>query len=77
MPSYTEFIKLLMSNNIEMYDYQKRIAYYKLNNLLLEQKGGGYSNGEKLKNLNKFQLENIIISLNQNRFDLVRYLLDL
>ena len=58
--NYTEYLELLKKNNIELFDYDKRISYhnikkFKLNN---NQTGGGV--GNYLKNKSQFEFKNII-----------------
>jgi hypothetical protein len=69
MISYLNFIKLLDTLNIQLYDFQKRISYYRLNNLKLDnlnQVGGSINKNELLYKLGKVQLEKIILNLLNN-----------
>ena len=67
MISYADYIKRLDKLEILLYDYQKRISYFRLVNLKSEKNNqvGGDKNGNILDSskLNKYQLETIILKL--------------
>lgn len=78
MISYLDYIEVLDKLDIKLYDFQKRISYFRLLNLKSEknnQIGGKEKNNivssNELNNsfdniiykINKFQLENIILKL--------------
>lgn len=66
MISYSNYINLLNDKRINIFDHQKRLSHYKLNNIQTNniiQKGGGVIDLYKLKD---FQLEKIIFKLLDN-----------
>jgi len=75
MINYLDYIKLLDLKDIQLYDFQKRISYYRLNNLKLDnlnQVGGSVDKNELLYKLGKVQLENIILKLLNNNIESVK-----
>ena len=75
MIHYLDYIKLLDSEDIQLYDFQKRISYYRLNNLKLDnlnQFGGSINKNELLYKLGKAQLENMILKLLNNDINSVK-----
>jgi len=83
MISYQEYLNLLKDKNIELYDFQKRISYFRLKSLLdssnsLDQIGGGsdltYQN--KFISLEKHNLEKVITLLNYKNFEMVKTILN-
>jgi hypothetical protein len=83
MISYQDYLNLLKEKNIELYDFQKRISYFRLQNLLessnsSDQIGGGsnfiYQN--KLLSLEKHNLEKVITLLNYKNFEMVKTILN-
>ena len=65
--NYKEYIDLLNKNNIKLFDYEKRISFYNLNNYKFNynQTGGGV----KLNNKTKNEIKNIIdISLSSQPY---------
>jgi hypothetical protein len=89
MISYLDYIKRLDELEIKLYDFQKRISYFRLLNLKFEknnQIGGNINNlySSKLNNssdsiiykIDKFQLENIILKLLAKEYDTANMLCD-
>ena len=91
MISYLDYIKRLDELEIKLYDFQKRISYFRLLNLKSEknnQIGGKEKNNivssNELNNssdniiykINKFQLENIILTLLAKKYDTANILCD-
>ena len=64
MISYLEYIKLLEEKNMQLYDYQKRISYYKLKQH--NQKGGKTIDIRKIKYLEPHNIEKVLIHLLSN-----------
>jgi hypothetical protein len=54
--NYNEYLVLLNKNNIKLFDYEKRISYYNIQNykLTTNQKGGG------INNKSEFYIKNIV-----------------
>jgi hypothetical protein len=79
MISYQNYINLLKEKNVLLYDFQKRISYSRLNNLL-EQKGGDFNNqngnSNKLISLEKHNLEKVITFLNYKNYDMAKTILE-
>jgi hypothetical protein len=67
---YTEYLKILNDNNIQLFDHEKRISFYNINYYKFknEQTGGGY-----LKNNKNFKII-IDISLSSNPQNLLNLL---
>jgi len=87
MISYQDYLNLLEDKNIVLYDFQKRISYYRFQNLvessnLMEQKGGAINNiqrideSNKLLSLEKHNLEKVITLLNYKNFEMAKKILD-
>jgi hypothetical protein len=86
MISYKDYLNLLRDKNILLYDFQKRISYYRFQNLLessnqIEQKGGGNNNinsnnSNKILSLEKHNLEKLITLLNYKDFEMAKKILD-
>ena len=91
MISYLDYIKRLDELEIKLYDFQKRISYFRLLNLKSEknnQIGGKEKNNIAVSNelnntsnniiykINKFQLENIILKLLAKEYDNANILCD-
>jgi len=74
MDKYINYIKLLEEKNIILYDFQKRISYYRLNNLNKEQIGGGKK--LDLNKLDDYKIEKIIINLLNNNIDFLKMYLE-
>ena len=66
MLTYQEYLDLLNNKNVQLFDFQKRISYFRLNNLYKEQSGGGFNESKTIFNLESHNLEKLIISLNYN-----------
>jgi len=76
MITYLKYLELLNEKNIVLYDFQKRISYYRLNNFTNIQSGGGNENNIiKINNLETFQLEKVIYDLLENKTDMIKYYL--
>ena len=71
MDKYINYIKVLDEKNIILYDFQKRITFHRLNNLQLDQIGGGI-NQIKLSDFDNYKLEKIIFSLLDNNIEFVK-----
>ena len=73
MISYIDYIKRLNELDIKLYDFQKRISYFRLTNLKSEnhvQFGGTINTQESIiYKLNKVELENIILKLLDKEYD--------
>lgn len=74
MISYIDYIKRLNELDINLYDFQKRISYFRLTNLKSEnhaQFGGGTINTQEsiIYKLEKVELENIILKLLDKQYD--------
>jgi len=79
MISYLEYINLLENKDILLYDFQKRISYFRLKkiNKYKNQNGGGNNYLDKtIYNLEKNKLENMIIHLLHNNMYYVDLLLN-
>ena len=91
MISYLDYIKRLDELEIKLYDFQKRISYFRLLNLKSEKNNqiGGNKNinnlySSKLNNssnsiiykIDKFQLENIILKLLAKEYNTANMLCD-
>ena len=74
MITYTEFLEVLENKNILIWDFQKRISYNRLSKITIQQYGGGAYN--RIQNLDKFRLNNIILYLLQNNIDSAKKLLN-
>jgi hypothetical protein len=61
MISWEDYNKLILEKDVKVYDYHKRISYYRLNQLNSEQKGGGVNINHNIKkileNKNKINTE--------------------
>lgn len=70
MISYKDYLKILNDKNIILYDHQKRISYYNLNNMFKNknniQHGGSKIN---LNDLQDFQIEKLVFKLLNNEYD--------
>ena len=91
MISYLDYIKRLDELEIKLYDFQKRISYFRLLNLK-SKKNNQIGGKEKINNvgsnelndssnniiykINKFQLENIILSLLAKEYNKANILCD-
>jgi hypothetical protein len=83
MISYYNYIKMLNEKNIELYDHQKRISYYKLSNLKNNNNnimlGGGIGKTDKIDfdKLQNYQIEKIIFKVLNNEdndaVDMIKY----
>jgi len=74
MLTYTNFLELLESKNILLWDFQKRISYIRLINLELPQYGGGTYN--KIDTIDNFKFTKIILFLLQNNIESAKKLLN-
>lgn len=76
MITYLKYLELLDEKNIVLYDFQKRISYFRLNNINNIQNGGGNENNiAKINNLETYQLEKVIFDLLDNKTDMIKYYL--
>jgi hypothetical protein len=76
MITYLKYLELLDEKNIVLYDFQKRISYFRLNNFKNIQSGGGNENNIiKINNLETYQLEKVIFDLLENKTDMIKYYL--
>ena len=76
MITYLKYLELLDEKNIVLYDFQKRISYFRLNNFTNIQNGGGNENNIiKINNLETYQLEKVIYDLLENKTDMIKYYL--
>ena len=82
MITYTEFVNILENKNILLYDFQKRISYFRFNEMLkikqpnLKMLGGGKSmHNNMIDNLHSYQLENIVFSLLNKDYETARQIL--
>jgi len=70
MIRYKDYLKILNDKNIILYDHQKRISYYNLNNMFKNknniQHGGSKIN---LNDLQDFQIEKLVFKLLNNEYD--------
>jgi len=70
MIRYKDYLKILNDKNIMLYDHQKRISYYNLNNMFKNknniQHGGSKIN---LNDLQDFQIEKLVFKLLNNEND--------
>lgn len=70
MIRYKDYLKILNDKNIMLYDHQKRISYYNLNNMFKNknniQHGGSRMN---LNDLQDFQIEKLVFKLLNNEND--------
>jgi hypothetical protein len=70
MISYIDYLNILNDKNIILYDHQKRISYYNLNNIIKNknnvQRGGSKMN---LNDLQDFQVEKLVFKLLNNEYD--------
>ena len=70
MIRYKDYLKILNDKNIILYDHQKRISYYNLNNMFKNknniQHGGSRMN---LNDLQDFQIEKLVFKLLNNEYD--------
>lgn len=77
MITYLKYLELLDEKNIVLYDFQKRISYFRLNNFKNIQNGGGNENNIiKINNLETYQLEKVIFDLLENKTDMIKYYLN-
>jgi hypothetical protein len=63
MISYEDYVNLLNDRNVQLFDFQVRISYSRLNNLKIDnliQNAGG---NETFNRFGKVELENLIIKL--------------
>jgi hypothetical protein len=78
MITYIDFINRLEDLDIKLYDFQKRISFFRLSNLNTEkinQTGGSQSNSIIYK-VDKPQLENIILKLLAKEYNSANILCD-
>jgi hypothetical protein len=76
MITYLKYLELLDEKNIVLYDFQKRISYFRLNNFTNIQSGGGNENNFiKINNLETYQLEKVIFDLLENKTDMIKHYL--
>lgn len=80
--SFIEYIKTLEDKNIELYDYHKRISYARYLQLNQHiQKGGsifsGNFNKNKIFELNKPQLERVILDLIGKDYNDINKIIDI
>lgn len=74
MNNYKDYVRLLEEKNVILYDFQKRISYFRLNNLNKVQIGGGKN--LDLNMLDDYKIEKIIFNLLDNKIDLVKCYLE-
>jgi hypothetical protein len=79
MISWEDYNKLIIEKDVKVYDYHKRISYYRLNQLNnelnIEQKGGGDNINYKIKNIESHNLEKVIVYLIHKNYEKVKLLL--
>ena len=76
MITYLKYLELLNEKNIVLYDFQKRISYFRMNNFTNIQSGGGNEKHiNKINNLETYQLEKVIFDLLENKTDMIKYYL--
>lgn len=70
MIDYCDYINRLDNLNIKLYDFQKRISYFRLTNLKTENNSQvGGSSQSVIYKLGKVELENIILKLLAKEYD--------
>ena len=76
MISWEDYNKLILEKDVKVYDYHKRISYYRLNQLNSEQKGGGVNINHNIKNIESHNLEKVIVYLINKNYEKVKLLLN-
>ena len=78
MITYQDYLKILEEKNILLYDFQKRISYFRFNELEKNKKSNLYlvgGSGEKkidISDLNTYQVEKLVILLLNKNYDMIR-----
>jgi len=76
MISYQEYINLLNHRNLHLFDFQKRISYFRLKNLYNSQTGGGIATKD-FKNLDTHNLQKLVVFLNYNNLNSAKNIINL
>ena len=70
MIRYKDYLKILNDKNIILYDHQKRISYYNLNNMFKNKNNIQYGGSRmNLNDLQDFQIEKLVFKLLNNEYD--------
>jgi hypothetical protein len=78
MISYQEYLNLLNHKNLYLFDFQKRISYFRLNKLYNNQTGaGGADSSKDFRYLETHNLEKLVILLNYNDLNAARNIINL
>jgi len=78
MISYQEYLNLLNHKNLHLFDFQKRISYFRLKNLYNNQTGaGGADSSKDFKNLDTHNLQKLVIFLNYNNLNSAKNIINL
>ena len=76
MISYQEYLNLLNHRNLHLFDFQKRISYFRLKNLYNNQTGGGIAT-KNFKSLDNHNLQKLVIFLNYNNLNSAKNIINL
>ena len=77
MISYQEYLNLLNHRKLELFDFQKRISYFRLKNLYNNQTAGGPGSSKDFKSLDTHNLQKLIIFLNYNNLNCAKNIINL
>jgi len=76
MITYQDYLKILEEKNILLYDFQKRISYFRFNELEKNKKsyliGGGREKKIDISDLNTYQVEKLVILLLDKNYDMIK-----
>ena len=76
MISYQEYLNLLNHRNLHLFDFQKRISYFRLKNLYNNHTGGGISS-KNFESLDTHNLQKLVIFLNYNNLNSAKNIINL
>lgn len=77
MISYQEYINLLDHKNLHLFDFQKRISYFRLKNLYNNQTAGGTDSSKNFKSLDTHNLQKLVTFLNYNNLNSAKNIINL
>jgi hypothetical protein len=66
MISYQEYLNLLNHRKLDLFDFQKRISYFRLKNLYNNQTAGGANSSKDFRILESHNLQKLVTLLNYN-----------
>ena len=77
MITYQDYLKILEEKNILLYDFQKRISYFRFNEFQKNKKsnlnliGGGREETLDISDLNTYQVEKLVILLLNKNYNMI------